>query len=284
MKLTKKKNVRLDNGSEKRKIKKCVGSKKKTMFFCIALPNRRKRCEEFFAELGISVTYIDPVLKGSLDMDDLHRCGVVMRPDRWVRRTILPAGAHDHETACSLSHLKACKAFLRSGHDVGVVFEDDNVSTPDCRRRFAEMLEWGSANKDSFNVVNLSPCNSLYLSKKGILPGNQGCTNCLMYSRKGAEYVSQYLFPIRSPFDDWLDQFLPESYCLHERIFEQEDSRWPISWATLFNPVLRKQERLFTVHFVFVCIVAFAAIAAVVTGAVMLLRRYATVIRDVLSF
>ena len=84
----------------------------------------------------------------------------------------------------------------------------------------------------------------------GLLPGTQGCTNALLYSRKGAQFVIDNLMPIRSPIDDWLHLNAEDSYCLHKRIFCQHDSVEKMTLKSLFNPMYRKYERLINAHFI----------------------------------
>ena len=184
----------------------------------------------------------------------------------WKRRTPCPAASRCFEIACALSHMKACQCILDADVEWGFVFEDDNIVMSErCVSRFKTLVQWVKKSHTPFTVINASPCNSLHTSKRGLLPNTQGCTNVLLYSRKGAEHVIHNMLPIRSPIDDWLHMNMPNAFCLHERIFAQQDTRAPLSLMTALNPVLRKYEYLYLVnpHSVFCLTVGLITIASV---------------------
>ena len=232
-----------------------------SMFVCICMPDRRLHCDTFFRELSIEPCYVSPVSMHSIVESDLVSKGVVSTS--WTRRTPFPAASRCFEIACALSHMKACQCILDADAPWGFVFEDDNVVMGEkCIPRFKTLVQWVQKNHTMFTVINASPCNSLHTYKKGLLPKTQGCTNVLLYSRAGAEYVARNLLPIRSPIDDWLHMNMPNAFCLHERIFAQQDAHAPLSLLTAINPVFRKYEYLVNPHLVF-CITVLTGIVAV---------------------
>lgn len=204
---------------------------------------RRANCDAFFSRLGVKPKYITPVNKYKINVEELISSNVVS--DKWTRRTPLPGGSKEFEVSCALSHLNACRAIVESDVDFAFVFEDDNIEGCECVQRFADLHLWASQNHGKFNVVNVSPCNSLHMHRKGILSGTQGCTNSLLYSRKGAQYVVDNILPIRSPIDDWLHLNMPDGKCLHPRIFKQDDK---LSIVSVLNPVLCKHEYLVNIY------------------------------------
>ena len=203
------------------------------------MSSRRAGCEAFFNRLGVQPEYITPVNKREINVEQLISSNIVA--ERWNRRTPLPGGSKEFEVACALSHLNACRAIVASDLDFAFVFEDDNVDGCECVERFEKLQQWASLNHHAFDVINISPCNSLHTLKEGMLSGTQGCTNSLLYSRKGAQYVVDNILPIRSPIDDWLHLNMPSGQCLHPRIFKQDDK---VSIISVLNPVLFKHEYL----------------------------------------
>ena len=223
-----------------------VMSLRATMFLCICMPDKRAHCDAFFNMLGVSPVYITPVNKHTLSLPDLYAKGIVSRT--WTRRAPLPGAPMAFEVACALSHLSACQHIVESGVPWACVFEDDNIivneQSVEC---FKQIIGWAELNISTFNVINLSPCNSVHTSCVGLCPGAQGCTNALLYSRQGAMYVTQNILPVQSPIDDWLHNNMPGSSCLHKRIFAQQDTQqWSI--LAVLNPVLWKREYLINSH------------------------------------
>ena len=125
----------------------------------------------------------------------LQHLGVIAPFQQWKRRAPWPAASHQFEIACALSHMKACQVIAESDADFGFVFEDDNVISPSCISRFKDITKWAEKHTKDFLVLNISPCNSFHTSN-GILPGSQGCTNALLYSKKGAQFVVENLLPL----------------------------------------------------------------------------------------
>lgn len=216
------------------------------MYLCIAMQHNRQHCDNFFHDIGVVPTYVPPVLKQSLNVDKLINEGLVAHSSAWSRRTPLPPAPKTFEIACSLSHLRACYWIVQSKANWAFVFEDDNVMSKTCAERFKQVEQWAKSNFEHFNVVNLSPCNSTHM-QNGLLSKTQGCTNALLYSRKGAMFVIKHMLPIRSPIDDWLHMNAPNSYCIHSRIFCQKDA---VQHPTIgfINPVYCKYERLINTH------------------------------------
>jgi hypothetical protein len=215
------------------------------------MPGKRAHCDSFFQELNILPCYIDPVRTSAIAQGDLVSKGIVSAA--WTRRTPLPGACQSFEIACALSHRKACQCIVDADVPWGFVFEDDNVVMgTKCIPRFKNLVRWAESNHTEFTVINASPCNSLHTFGKGLLPGTQGCTNVLLYSRKGAEHVVNHLLPIRSPIDDWLHMNMPNAFCIHDRIFAQQDTSAPLSLLTALNPILCKYEYLVNPHSVLV--------------------------------
>ena len=236
------------------RIKKKHSYECKTMYVCIAMANKKEECKEFFDQLGVEPVFIDPVLKKDIDLNALQYLGVIAPFKQWKRRAPWPAAPHEFEIACALSHMKACQVIAESGASFGFVFEDDNVISPSCVSRFKEITKWAERHTSDFLVLNISPCNSLHTGT-GILTGSQGCTNALLYSRQGAQFVLKNLLPLESPIDDWLHLNVPQSYCLHRRIFCQKDSVTVPPWYAWVNPFYCKYEYALNSHLA--CVVTF---------------------------
>ena len=232
------------------------------MYICIAMPNREAHCKQFFERLEVTPVYVSPVDKNSVDIQNLEKKDVVAR--KWVRRSPIPAASRKFEIACALSHMAACKAIVESKCRWAFVFEDDNIIGEDCISRFKKIVCWAEENHDDFHLINISPCNSLHTFRTGLLEKNQGCTNALLYSQAGAQYVVDNLLPLKSPIDDWLHLNIPRSYCVHKRIFSQYDSTAPLTLKTLLNPVYRKKEYLCNVHLMMVVASVSSAMLSVV--------------------
>ena len=230
------------------------------MFLCIAMPSKKQACVSFFDSLGVEPEFIDPVLASDLNVKALKQSGIVS--DSWIRRVPCPRSdaCYRFEIACCMSHIKAAQRIVESGATWAFVFEDDNVYKPGCISKFHQLCRWAEQHHTEFNVINVSPCNSLHSQQRTsrFLDRTQGCTNALLYSAQGAKELLQSIYPIASPIDDWLHQHMPQSFCIHERIFEQHDSTDPMSLTTFVNPLLRKQEYVPWCHvfLVWVCIPA----------------------------
>jgi GR25 family glycosyltransferase involved in LPS biosynthesis len=218
------------------------------MFLCICMPNRKEQCDRFFRKLRVIPTYIEPVDKTTLNIESMVKQGIVTEERRWRHRTPVSFATHQFEVACALSHLRAVAAIVDANVDCAFVFEDDNVIDDRCVQRFSMLVDWAIQNHTRYNVINISPCNSMHTMKRGMLPKTQGCTNALLYSRKGARAVQKSILPLSAPIDDWLHMFMEESYCLHPRICEQEDARSITSVKQIFVPGLRKLEYVVNFH------------------------------------
>lgn len=227
------------------------------------MPRRREQCDEFFKKIDVTPTYIDPVIADELNLPALERAGVVAPEIEWTRRAPIRTAEHRFEVACALSHIRALMAIVASGACVGFVFEDDNVVRDDCVERFHKLRKWAAKNSDAFYVVNVSPCNSLHLpvgkSTTRLMSRNQGCTNALMVSRKGAQALLRCYAPVRMPIDDWLHS-QPVSQCVHPRIFEQRDATEPLTVFSAVIPFIRKLEYVCCEHVVFVFSASFVCI------------------------
>lgn len=225
------------------------------------MPHAHEHCRAFFDELKVEPVYVPPVLKDRLNIEELTELGIVAPISTWKRRTPLPAAGKSFEIACALSHLRACHMIVQSGSNFAFVFEDDNITSPTCADRFALLVDWAKHNYKSFNVINVSPCNSLHMCN-GILSGTQGCTNALLYSQQGARFVVDNILPVCSPIDDWLHLTVPNAYCVHKRIFCQSDAS-ATGIVSILNPMFCKYERLVNVHSLFVLSVVVGGVVCI---------------------
>ena len=219
------------------------------MFLCISMPSKKEACLRFFLQLGIEAQFVDPVLASDLNIEELKTQGTVGAT--WNRRVPIPrsASCFRFEVACAMSHVKAAQMIVESGANWAFVFEDDNCVKPGCVSKFHDICAWAEEHHGYFNVINVSPCNSMHFRTTGELYKNtQGCTNALLYSRQGAELLLRTIYPISAPIDDWLHCNMPDSFCVHSRIFHQEDADKPLCFTTFWIPLLRKMEYAASFH------------------------------------
>ena len=231
----------------------------KTMFLCISMHAKRHSCQTFFSRLGVQVQFVDPVIASGLDIESLQNEGIVSKA--WCPRIPIPRpqSFFRFEVACAMSHVRAAQMIVDSNVPWAFVFEDDNVIDEKCIPKFHKICEWAQLHHNVFNVINISPCNSLHFpTRPALYPNTQGCTNALLYSRNGAKHLLSKIYPLSSPIDDWLHVNMPSSYCMHDRICRQEDADAPITWTTFWNPILRKKEYAMSLHLlsVWVCVPA----------------------------
>lgn len=231
------------------------------------MPSKKEACSRFFSKLGVEPTFVDPVVASDLDVKSLREQGTVA--NTWKSRVPFPRlpSCLRFEIACVMSHVKAAEMIVESNANWAFVFEDDNVVKPECIRKFHAICKWADMHYESFNIINVSPCNSMHFpsSTPRLYDRTQGCTNALLYSKKGAMCLLSNIYPISAPIDDWLHLNMPESFCLHDRIFHQEDADKPLTFTTFWIPILRKMEYAFSYHTVLVW-----AVLPVVTSLLML--------------
>jgi GR25 family glycosyltransferase involved in LPS biosynthesis len=196
---------------------------------------------EFFARLDIEPEYTPVVLIADLKtkgLDSLLEDGIIDNTYYEFLQSLNEPEINKFygKIACSLSHINACKEFLKSGDTVALIFEDDN-HIPDkgevglIKQRINNAMK--DLNNEYWVFCNLSPCitdktqihhrrGSLYTGKLGY------CMNAYLITESGASKFINIL-PLTKEFHT-LDAFLPDYgkkfpnnvFEVHPRIFEQK--------------------------------------------------------------
>jgi glycosyl transferase family 25 len=117
------------------------------------------------------------------------------------------------EIACYLSHSLSLEAFLASGADAAVIFEDDVEVDPDV----AEVIKAVADLPSEPRIVKLEGVQASYqanypvarTSKREIIMMLKPTTGAAAYyiNRAAANQIVPKLFPIREPFDAFLRQY-----------------------------------------------------------------------------
>jgi GR25 family glycosyltransferase involved in LPS biosynthesis len=87
--------------------------------YVVWIPKRKAHVAAFLGSLGLDGIFLPPVMRDDLDHATLVRDNVIA-PDMPTRPGYMG------KVACSLAHVNVLTAFLRSGEDAALVFEDDN--------------------------------------------------------------------------------------------------------------------------------------------------------------
>ncbi len=224
------------------------------------MPAKRHSCQTFFSKLGVQVEFVHPVIASELDINSLQNQGLLSKA--WYPRVPMPRSqsCFRFEIACAMSHIRAAQMIVDSNVPWAFVFEDDNVIDTKCIAKFHKICEWAQLHHKVFNIINISPCNSIHLPtvRPALYPNTQGCTNALLYSQMGAKQLLSKIYPLSAPIDDWIHINMARSYCMHDRICRQEDADARMTLTTFFNPILRKKEYAISFHLIsiWVCVPA----------------------------
>ena len=88
--------------------------------YCICLSKRKKRCQEFFKKLNFHVTYPNIIKKNDINCSEMYQNNIISKNYK--------CQAFLGKIACSLSHVKVLKEFLKTKYNFCLIFEDDNSS------------------------------------------------------------------------------------------------------------------------------------------------------------
>ncbi|MEI8107183.1 MAG: glycosyltransferase family 25 protein [Verrucomicrobiota bacterium] len=115
------------------------------------------------------------------------------------------------EVGCYLSHLAACRAFLETGDDHGLICEDDLVLGEDFLGVLAQALEW----RESWNILRLTGLSAGSARAVQALGGGYSiCVNfgrlkgagAYVLDRRAAEAFVVGLHPMWLPYDHAFDR------------------------------------------------------------------------------
>ena len=149
--------------------------------------------------LGLKINFID-----AIDGQDLKETELDHYNREWRQKLGHPLKIN--EIACSMSHQKALRRFLQSGHEFAVVLEDDVTIQPDLFSTFE-----ACANISGWDVLHLG-IQYQYKGRYNLQESPEGLNifvPCKVtrgaigfaYSRKGAEKVLLLNETIHYPFD-----------------------------------------------------------------------------------
>ena len=118
-------------------IKSFLSKKKKTLkknknifhkhfdkIYALTLPKRESYIKKTLQTFGIKPEIFTPVLKKNIDIDFLHREGIIDK-NNLMKRTIFLHPLKKSEISCSYGHISILKKFIRSKAKNCLIFEDD---------------------------------------------------------------------------------------------------------------------------------------------------------------
>lgn len=115
------------------------------------------------------------------------------------------------EVGCYLSHMAACRAFLATGDEHGLISEDDLVIGPD----FSAMLEAALRSRGSWNILRLAclgPGHAVPVQQLGggyalcVSFGRLKGTGAYVVDRAAAHALGASLMPMWLPYDHAVDR------------------------------------------------------------------------------
>lgn len=115
------------------------------------------------------------------------------------------------EVGCYLSHLAACQAFLETGGDRALIFEDDVTPEPGFEAVLDDLLNQGS----HWNVIRLTGLSlGIPINVATLRGGHSICVGigrlkgagAYLVDRKAAQRFVEGLLPMRLPFDHAIDR------------------------------------------------------------------------------
>jgi GR25 family glycosyltransferase involved in LPS biosynthesis len=179
--------------------------------YCINLERRKDRWSIFSLQPGVqtvSIKKIKAVDGKTLDIRNNSQISLltklnILQSTRRTHREINTPGA----VGCTLSHVEVWKQFLDSKNEQCIVLEDD-ASIP---LHFLEKVESCGTLPEGTDIWILSPklrTPFTQLDGSWKIPGEFWGTSSYILTRKGAETLLKYVFPIECH----LDYFF---YCLH---------------------------------------------------------------------
>jgi glycosyl transferase family 25 len=167
--------------------------------------DRRDFMKRQFGELGLAATRVEAVTGDEVSPADI---AVYCDPRRFRRMS--PA-----ECACSLSHLKALRAFLSTSAPVALIFEDDMILSPRLPKFLAgidpdhlafDLLRL-ETSEEPIRVLNVATIAEIEIVRYlGYDPGSGG----YLVSRRGAQKILASRKARERPVDQALfDSFSP---------------------------------------------------------------------------
>lgn len=167
-------------------------------------PDRLNAFKSAFSTAGVEFERISGVDGNSSDIRGLfddQKCRQEMG------RSIQPG-----EVGCFLSHVKALEAFLNSGEEYAIVFEDDALPRHDFVQIIEALLSNMKERKEGFFAVNLGPSDFKYSSI--VFPLGDGVLRCahrfpmlatgILWSRQGANFFMENFSTVGMPYDNFL--------------------------------------------------------------------------------
>lgn len=191
--------------------------------FVVSLPNRTERVMASLATVGIEPISVPAIHPFHLSRHELEGSGVI------VPNSPLEMG----EIARHLSHLKALEAFVESGYQTAIIFEDD-IATPDPRavEDMAFLAERLPKNWDLFNMRRCADdCSRQEVVEDGlnlVRCYSPRCATAVAFTRRAAEAIlaQQATTPMDNSYDEVLAGSVSSetlvAYCAHDpRLFAQ---------------------------------------------------------------
>ncbi len=193
--------------------------------YCISLERRKSHAVKFVNSLGYYNTiFPEIVLADNLNHADLLKKGV-------ITASFPNTKAFLGKIACTLSHLKVYKMFLRSNKEQALIFEDDNVipENPKEKRKLIDNV----ISVKHWDFLNLSPCWSTCSNSPAFIALNINffkvsgvCANAYLIRRPAAKWMLAHSLPssLTNFAHDNLIPKVPRGYEIRPRLFSQEDA------------------------------------------------------------
>ena len=192
--------------------------------YCIAISKRKEHCIRFFNKLNFNVEYPEIVLKKDVNCSKAYSNKIII-PEYKCNK-------YAGKIACSLSHIKILKTFLKTNYKYCLIFEDDNIIPNNNEvKKIHSILNNILPKYGSWDLINLSPCWSFCsiqvksnFDQNLYTPLTSVCRNAYAITRKGAYEFIKIAFPLIRGSDggDCKLKFVNNSYDLHPGLFNQD--------------------------------------------------------------
>lgn len=232
--------------------------------YCIAIPERKERAKRTLNSVGIYPVFMNPVLKTSLNRDQLIRSGFLSRT------SILNEG----RIACHMSHLNVMKDFLSKPLNTCTIFEDD-IMTQFSKKEITDIVNSLEADikriskddKYDWDILYLSKCwdqcnNIKKLGKYLYDTPNPVCRHAYVVTRRGAQRIlAETSYMDKLPGDEMYRKLIKDqklkAYSCAPQLFWQNRQSIGIMKSNLGNDNLNIPECLTTGNRVTVAIMNF---------------------------
>lgn len=190
--------------------------------YIITIPERINYVKKLMKQLNLKYTIINAHLKKYLNKEQLIN-------NKIVTNKSLSLGS----IACHLSHLKAVKAFLKSGKNNCLIFEDD-IKIPSKKelnylKKNLKDLKWILNRPNMWEIIYLGKCWNTCIFNKQIKnnlysTNNTLCRHAYILNRKSAaEYLK--LLPIYNYGDVMVNNKFNKKIVFHPSIFYQNEDK-----------------------------------------------------------